>query len=194
MRQMPLLLSVVALAALVLADGCAGGGGSQEGQSHEETNHDGSHDGSHNGSAKVELRPEGDSRVSATASFEDASDGVVVKLEVRGLPKPDTFYLSHVHHGTCSEEGEAREHAEEGEASEHAEHSEAGKEHGHGEEIEYPLNQVKSDSEGRGTSTTTLDDTSVKELFSGEPKLVNVHEAGSGDPPILACADLRRAG
>ena len=189
---MPLLLSVVALAALVLADGCAGGGGSQEGQSHEETNHDGSHDGSHNGSAKVELRPEGDSGVSGIASFEDASDGVVVKLRMRGLPEPDTLYLAHVHHGTCAEQGEEHEHAEEGEASNTP--ALTGKEHAHAEEIEYPLNQVESDSEGQGTSTTTLDDTSVKELFSGEPKLVNVHEAGSGDPPILACADLRRAG
>ena len=153
MRQTPLLLSVVALAALFLAAGCAGGGGSQEGRGHEEANHGGDHDGSHGGSAEVELRPEGDSGVSAIASFEDASDGVVVKLDVRGLPKPDTLYLSHVHHGTCSEEAEEREHADEGEASEHsehAEHTEAGKEHEHGEEIEYPLNQVKSDSEGRG--------------------------------------------
>ena len=28
--------------------------------------------------------------------------------------------------------------------------------HEHGEEIEYALSQVKSDSEGRGSSTTTL--------------------------------------
>ena len=30
--------------------------------------------------------------------------------------------------------------------------------------------------------------------FSGGPKHVNVHEAGSGDRPILACADLEEAG
>jgi hypothetical protein len=37
-------------------------------------------------------------------------------------------------------------------------------------------------------------ETSVDKLFSGEPKYVNVHEAGSGNPPILSCADPKRAG
>jgi hypothetical protein len=53
---------------------------------------------------------------------------------------------------------------------------------------------VKSDSEGHGSSTTTLRETTVEKLFTGEPKYVNVHEAGSGNPPILNCADLKRAG
>jgi hypothetical protein len=53
---------------------------------------------------------------------------------------------------------------------------------------------VKSNSEGRGSSTTRLHDTSFEKLFSGEPKHVNVHKAGTGNPPILACADLERAG
>jgi hypothetical protein len=181
--RMTLHLSVVALAAVFSAVGCAAGGGSKEGQSHEEDHH--------SSSAKVELRPEHGSGVSGTASFEDASDGVVVQLSMRGLPAPDTLYLAHLHPGTCVEEGEEHEHAEEGQ--EHAEHAEEGKEHGHGEEIEYPLNQVRSDPEGLGSSTTTLHDTSVEELFSGEPKLVNVHEAGSGEPAILACADLKHS-
>jgi hypothetical protein len=49
---------------------------------------------------------------------------------------------------------------------------------------------MKSDSEGHGSSTTTLRETSVDKLFSGDPKYVNVHEAGSGNPPILCSADL----
>jgi hypothetical protein len=53
---------------------------------------------------------------------------------------------------------------------------------------------VKSNPEGFGSSTTTLRDTSVDKLFSGIPKHINVHEAGAGEPPILTCADLRRAG
>jgi hypothetical protein len=53
---------------------------------------------------------------------------------------------------------------------------------------------VRSDSEGHGSSTTTLPETSVERLFSGEPKYVNVHEAGTGNPPILTCADLKQAG
>ncbi len=36
-----------------------------------------------------------DSGVSGTASFEDISDGVVVKLDLRNLPKPDTLRLAH---------------------------------------------------------------------------------------------------
>jgi hypothetical protein len=53
---------------------------------------------------------------------------------------------------------------------------------------------VRSDSEGHGSSTTTLRDTTVEKLFTGEPKYVNVHEAGTGNPPILTCADLKEAG
>jgi hypothetical protein len=88
------------------------------------------------------------------------------------------------HSGTHGEEGHTDLHEEE-----------AGHEHGGGgAEIDYPLSQVKSDSEGHGSSTTTLRETSLDKLFSGEPKHVNVHEAGSGNPPILSCADLKRAG
>jgi hypothetical protein len=68
-------------------------------------------------------------------------------------------------------------------------------EHGAGAEIEYPLSQVRSDSEGHGWSTTTVRDTTVEKLLTGEPKYVNnVHEAGTGNPPILTCADLKEAG
>jgi hypothetical protein len=131
--------------------------------------------------------------VSGAASFEDTSGGVVVKLDLRNLPKPDKLYLAHIHPGICAEgeeEGENHEHGEEhGEEEYGHEHGASSHEHD-GAEIEYPLSQVKSDSEGHGSSTTTLRDTSVEELFSGEPKHVNVHEAGSGNPPILTCANL----
>jgi hypothetical protein len=53
---------------------------------------------------------------------------------------------------------------------------------------------VKSNSKGTASSTTMLRDTSVDKLFAGEPKHVNVHEAGAGNPPILTCADLEQAG
>jgi hypothetical protein len=54
---------------------------------------------------------------------------------------------------------------------------------------------MESNPEGRGSSTTTFGQLSVDKLFSGGPKKhVMVHEAGSGSPPILACADLKRAG
>jgi len=106
-----------------------------------------------------------------------------VKLKLRSLPRPNAFYLAYILPGTCTQEpekGRPHEHAEEG--------------HEHGGWIEYPLSQVKSDSEGHGSSTTTLRETSVDKLFSGDPKYVNVHEADSGNPPILSCADPTRAG
>jgi hypothetical protein len=138
---------------------------------------------------KLGLHSMHDSGVSGTALFEDTSDGVVVKLHLPNLPKPDTLYLAHIHPGTCVavETHEQRgSHGEEGYGHEHG-----GTSHEHGgAEIEYPLSQVKSDSEGHGSSTTTLRETSVEKLFSGNPKHVNVHEAGTGNPPILTCADL----
>jgi hypothetical protein len=171
-----LLLCVVALPAIFLMVGCTDGS-SQAGQ--------GGH-APHSDNVKLALLPEHDSGVSGTASFEEISEGVLVKLELRGLPKPNALYLAHIHPGTCAEE------AVEGETHELGEHAEKGLEHGGG--IEYPLSQVEADSEGHGSSTTTLGETSVEKVFSGEPKHVNVHEAGSGNPPILCCTDLKRAG
>jgi hypothetical protein len=189
-----MLLCVVALPPIFLLVGCGGGASQGAQQDHP----------AHPQSANVvlDLHPEGDSGVSGTASFEDTSGGAVVKLELRNLPKPNTLYLAHIHPRTCAE-GEGYEHSsahsEEGHTHQHGEesgheHGAAGHEHGGGGAIEYPLSQVKSDSEGHGSSTTTLRETTVEKLFSGEPKHVNVHEAGSGNPPILTCADLKRAG
>ena len=39
------------------------------------------------------------------------------------------------------------------------------------EGMEYPLSQVKSDSEGQGSITTTLGETSVDMLFTAEPEM-----------------------
>jgi hypothetical protein len=189
----PLMLSVIALAAIFLVVGCGGGDTSQGSSSRgEQEDH-------RDRSEKLVFRPEGDSGVSGNASFEDGSDGIVVKLDLRGLPKPNTFYLAHIHPGTCAEEAEEG-HAHEEEHGEHPGEGE-GQEHeeeyvfGHGEdgEISYALSQVESNSAGRGSSTTMFGQLSVEKLFSGEPKHVMVHEAGSGNPPVLTCADLERA-
>jgi hypothetical protein len=127
----------------------------------------------------VALEPVGDSGVDGSVAFQGIEGGVEVELEVRGLPEPETIYLSHVHLGACGDEHEGHD-EDEG----HHDHQ------GHGDEIEYPLSPVKSDTEGNGASTTTLWDTSVEELFSGDPKHVNVHAAGPGMQRPLACADL----
>jgi hypothetical protein len=194
-RILILLLCTMTLSAIFfLVVGCSNSDTQgQDGHQDHSTDHQ-------SANITLNLHPEGNSGVSGTASFEDTSDGVLVKLELRNLPKPDTFYLAHVHPGTCAE-GETHEHGgAHGEGEYGHEHGGSSHEHGGGThehgaaEIEYPLSQVKSDSVGRGSSTTTLHETSVDELFSGEPKHVNVHEAGSGNPPILSCADLKRGG
>jgi hypothetical protein len=190
-----LLQCVVVVAAIFLVVGCGGGG--TQGQGGRQEDHTTNHQSAN---VKLKMHPESNSGVSGTASFEDTSDGVLVKLEVRNLPKPDTFYLTHIHPGTCAE-GESHEHGgAHGEGEYGHEHGGGSHEHGGGShehgaaEIEYPLSQVKSNSEDHGSSTTTLGETSVDKLFSAELKYVNVHEAGSGNQPILSCADLKRAG
>ncbi len=57
-----------------------------------------------------------------------------------------------------------------------------------------PLLQLKSDSEGHRSSTTTLGETSVDKRFSAEPEHANVEEAGSGNPPRVSCANLKESG
>ena len=130
-------------------------------------------------SVKVRLEPQNGSHTGGTAILTDVGGGVRVELNVSGLPEPDTTYLSHIHPGTCAE------------AVEEGDHQEESHEHGtSSREIEWPLSQVQSDAQGNGTSGTTLKDASMEKLFTGDLKHVNVHAAGSGNPPILACADL----
>jgi hypothetical protein len=179
MRRL-ILVSIVMLSTAFFLVGCGGGGSQAHNEHHAPQSH----------GAILVLHPEGDSGVSGTASFEDVSDGVVVKLRLRSLPKPDTLYLAHIHPGTCAE-GEAH-----GGHRDHGEHAEDSEDHEHGvsEEIEYPLSQVKTNSEGEGSSTTMLHHTSVDKLFSGEPKMhVNVHKPGPGEPPPVTCANLDEA-
>jgi len=156
--------------------------------------------------ARLRLEAVDDSSVSGTATFEEAAGGVRVKLDVEGLPKGRTTYLAHVHPGSCGAEGvEAggpeggEDHHQPGHHGHHGQEAGAAHEVGHGghmdtgghiAEIEIPLTPVESDSRGSGLSTTVLHDATVDRLFSGEPKYLNVHAAGSGNPPPLACADL----
>jgi hypothetical protein len=197
------VLPSLAAALLLVVTGC-GGGASQEHTSQEHTTPHGAD------SAAVELQPTNDSGVSGTATFTKADGGVRVKLNLRGLPQPQTSYLSHIHPGACGDEdhthhghedeatehhGEAHEHGYE--HGEHAEHHGTAYEHAHeggpADEIEYPLTPVESDAEGRGSSTTVLEDLTLEVLFSGEHKYINVHAVGTGEPPQLACANLNEA-
>jgi hypothetical protein len=109
---------------------------------------------------------------------------VRVHLSLSGLPRPDTVYLAHIHPGTCAE-GEAHE-----ENHEHAEQHDGEPGSAAAEEIEWPLSEVHSGARGHWSSTTVLKDLSIKKLYSRELEHLNVHAAGSGNPPVLACADL----
>jgi hypothetical protein len=92
------------------------------------------------------------------------------------------MYLAHIHPGTCAEEeGGGAEHG-------HSHH-----EHAATEEIEYPLTPVEPDAKGNGTSTTVVNNVTLEGLLSGDPKHVNVHKPGSGEPPPVTCANLNEA-
>jgi len=154
-------------------------------------------------SIRLELSPTNNSGVSGSATFtKAATGGTRIELELRGLPQPDEIYLTHVHPGSC--EDKDHHNPPEGETADHYSH-----EHGHDEHadtheqeendgatadgIEYPLTPVESNAAGEGSSATVLEGVALKELSSDESKYLNVHAAGSGDPPQLACADLREA-
>jgi uncharacterized protein (DUF305 family) len=132
-------------------------------------------------SAHVELEPANGSDTRGTVTLSKRDGGVKVALRVSGLPNSETMYLAHIHPGTCGEE-------EGGGSHEHGAH-----EHGGSEEIEYPLSQVEPDAQGNGSSTTVVHDVTLERLHSGEPKHLNVHAPGSGEPPPVTCANLNEA-
>jgi uncharacterized protein (DUF305 family) len=121
---------------------------------------------------KVPLKAADARKASGTATFAGTERGLEVGLELRNLPEPDAAYLAHIHPGYCG-----------------APNSEVNGHEGAGE-IDHPLSPVESDGSGDGSSKTTLEGTTLDELFSGKPAHINVHAAGSGVPQQLACADL----
>jgi uncharacterized protein (DUF305 family) len=134
-------------------------------------------------SAEVELKPQSGSHAKGSSTLTQVREGVRVELRLGGLSKPGTMYLAHIHPGTCSEREAGAEHKE-------VNHEPGGHDGAVEEEIEWPLTEVQSDTQGHGRSTTTLKDASMERIFTGELKHLNVHAAGSGDPPVLACAEL----
>jgi hypothetical protein len=125
-------------------------------------------------SAEVDLEAQNSSGTTGSATLSRTDGGVKVVLEVSGLPNSGTVYLAHIHPGICGEEEEDHE-------------------HGASEEIEYPLTPVEPDGQGNGSSTTRLKNVTLEGLLSGDPKLINVHAPGSGEPPPVTCANLNEA-
>jgi Cu/Zn superoxide dismutase len=150
-------------------------------------------------SIRLELPPTNNSGVSGSATFTQAATGTRVELELRGLPEPNEIYLAHVHPGSCEDE----EHSDAPESETADYHSHEYRHQGHADAqvqeenyevtadgIEYPLTPVESNAAGEGSSTTVLDDVALGELLWHESRYLNIHAAGSGDPPQLACGDL----
>ena len=134
-------------------------------------------------SAEVDLESANGSGTTGTATLSKAKGGgVKVVLKVSGLPKSGMMYLAHIHPGTCTEEEQGG-----------AEHGHSHHEHGASEEIEYPLSPVYADEKGAGTSTTVVHHVTLEGLLSGDPKHVNVHKPGPGEPPPVTCANLNEA-
>jgi len=136
-------------------------------------------------SAEVDLEPQNSSGTAGRATLSKSDGGVRVVLEVSGLPGSSTTYLAHIHPGTCGEEEAA------GGGGGHEEH--AAHEHVTAKEIEYPLTPVEPDGQGNGSSTTVLKNATLEGLLSGDPKHINVHAPGSGEPPPVTCANLNEA-
>ena len=154
-------------------------------------------------SIRLELPPTNNSGVSGSATFTKAATGTRVELKLRGLPEPDENYLAHVHPGSCEDHDHPN--SPEGETADHDSHEHGHEEHADAHEkgenyevtaegIVYPLTPVESNASGEGSSTIMLDGVALDELLSHGPRYLNVHAAGSGDPPQLTCVDLGEAG
>jgi hypothetical protein len=120
-------------------------------------------------SQTLQLTPSRDSGVSGTATLTDVGGGVEVTLDLQGLPKDGVSHLAHIHAGaTCADDRA-----------------------GNGAPVEYPLETVVAQGDA-GSSTTTIPDVTLAQLFDGTPRYVNVHAEKTGDdvPPGIACADL----
>src|ERR687886_693231 len=178
-RVVPILL-LFAIFAFV-ASGCMGGGG---GETTAETTSEGTVPRTTGGgtvptelaSTTVDLTPSGDSGVSGYARLTNRSDGGgQVELYAQNLQdQPGTEHLAHIHQGgTCADDRA-----------------------GNGAPVQYPLNSIITLQDGTGSSTTTIPNVTVAELFSGAPKYINVHaeQTGNETPPGISCADLSSAG
>jgi hypothetical protein len=131
----------------------------------------GANAGAQGESQELQLTPSRDSGVSGTATFQDSQGGVEVRLNIQGAPEGGVEHLAHIHEGaTCADERNDK-----------------------GGPIEFPLESIQTEDDGTGSSTTTIEGTTVAQLFDGsKERYVNVHDKveGAGVPPGIACADL----
>jgi Cu/Zn superoxide dismutase len=153
-------------------------------------------------SIRLDLLPTNNSGVSGSATFTKAATGTRVELELRFLPEPDEIYLAHIHSGSC--EDEKHSDTPKSETADHHSHEYSHEGHAGANDQEenheastdgivYPLTPVESNAADEASSTTVLEGVALDELNAHEPRYLNVHATGSGDPLQLACADLGEA-
>jgi LPXTG-motif cell wall-anchored protein len=123
-------------------------------------------------SAQIQLTPSRNSGVSGTATLTDVEGGVMVELNMRGLPEAGVEHINHIHAGgTCADDRAGRT-----------------------APVTIPLKTVVAKDDGTGSATTTIEDVTLDKLFGGDQAyFVLVHaktKEGQGVPPGISCADL----
>ena len=194
---MKLVLPMIAV--IFILAGCGGTGGGGGSSEEETTSLSAASEGTSaatqetttsttNATASVGLTSMNGSGTTGTATFTEVAQGVVrVELSVLGLPVPNATYLTHIHPGTCADE---RAGGEEGQQDSNHEDEHSEHEGGTMAAVEYPLRYVTADAQGQGYTITVLNGVTIQELFSGDPKYINVHAEGPGNPPSIACGQL----
>jgi Cu/Zn superoxide dismutase len=172
-RPVPMLLLVVLILAL---GGCVRG---DEGKTEETTGGEETTSATTPGetvsgvltSTTLQLTPSRNSGVSGDAILTDTDRGAEVILNVRNLTdQPGEEHIAHIHAGgACTDDRM-----------------------GSGVPVEYPLASLITQADGTASSTTTIANVSVAQLFSEVARYINVHAAKMGEetPSGIACIDL----
>ncbi len=145
------------------------------------------------------MDPVGDSVASGTAVFREGEAGLVLLLEVSGLPK-EGEYFGEIHGGVCENGQQGGDPA--------AGYVEAGRPlpgevrlellstggpeyaHGGGDAHEDAAVKLRSSGDGTGRVVTPVRDyDTIEELLSGGPRYLDLHAPAPGDPSI-ACGEI----
>jgi uncharacterized membrane protein len=148
---------------------------------------------------EVGLDPVGDSVASGTAVFREGEAGLVLLLEISGLPKGGE-YFGEIHGGLCDD---GQRGGAPGAVYAEAGHplkgevrlellSSGGPEYAHGGADAHEDADVKLRSSGDGTGsvvTPVRNYDTIEELLSGGPKYLDLHAPAPGDPSV-ACGEI----
>jgi hypothetical protein len=121
----------------------------------------------------LQLTPSRDSGVSGTAALTDAEGGVRIELNMRGLPEAGIEHINHLHEpGTCADDRA-----------------------GNPAPATIPLKIIVANDDGTGSAVTTLEDTSVDEIFDpNKERYLAFHSEVKEEPvpPVISCANVVR--